>query len=191
MLPFRFLVAAAGFVAAIAAQSAPAVPPAGLATATRSPSLVPHRMCSQDTASGQAIVEENADERRDPASLTKLMTAYVVFAALRDEDDHGVADGHGLGGGVEAPKARGCSSSRARRYRSTSLLRGMIVQSGNDASIALAEQVAGNEDGVRRADERRSATARASPTRTSSMRRACRTRSTIRARAISRCSLRR
>ena len=59
-----------------------------------------------------------------------------------------------------APRARACSSSRARRCRSTSCCTGMIVQSGNDASIALAELVGGQRGGVRRADERGGGAAR-------------------------------
>ena len=89
---------------------------------------------------------QNADERRDPASLTKLMTAYLTFAALRDEDDHAVADGarcrerawHAEGSRMFIEPRKAVSVDE--------LLHGMIVQSGNDASIALAELVAGTEE---------------------------------------------
>ena len=92
-----------------------------------------------DTLSGQTLGAANAEERRDPASLTKLMTAYVAFGALRAQDDHAFADGDRYRSTRGAPKARACSSSRARRVSVDELLRGVIVQSGNDASIALAE----------------------------------------------------
>ena len=73
-----------------------------------------------DVTSGQVIAAENADERRDPASLTKLMTAYLVFAALRDKTITPSQMVQVSAARVAAPRARGCSSSRARRSRSTS-----------------------------------------------------------------------
>ena len=89
------------------------------------------------------------------------MTAYLAFAALRDKDDHAVATGQRVDGRVAAPKARGCSSSRSKRSSVDELLRGMIVQSGNDASIALAELIAGSEAAFAEQDERRGCAARA------------------------------
>ena len=61
----------------------PAAPPP-VAAPSAAPALAASAYVLQDVASGQAIVAENADERREPASLTKLMTAYLTFAALRD-----------------------------------------------------------------------------------------------------------
>src|SRR4030095_7186815 len=85
MFLFRFLVAAGFAASAAAAPSAPVATAApGVATTTPAPVVAAAPYLWQDTASGQAIVEENADARRDPASLTKLMTAYVTFGALRD-----------------------------------------------------------------------------------------------------------
>ena len=98
-----------------------------------------------DHATGDVIAESNPDEILDPASLTKLMTAYSVFKALEDglislDDEVRVSE-----------KAWGTEGSRTFIQVGTTvsvedLLQGMIVQSGNDASVALAEHVAGTEE---------------------------------------------
>ncbi len=109
------------------------------------PSVKGHAWLLADLSSGQILTSENADERFEPASLTKLMTAYVVFGALRDkrvtlEQQASVSE--------RAWKAPGSRMFIEPRKPVTidELLRGMVVQSGNDASIALAEAVAGSED---------------------------------------------
>src|SRR5204863_3386455 len=87
----------------------------------------------------------NRDERVEPASLTKLMDAYLVFGALKQgqlSPEQGVA--------VSA-NAKATSGSRMyitpeQPVTVDQLLHGMIVQSGNDASIALAETLAGSEE---------------------------------------------
>ena len=98
-----------------------------------------------DHATGDVIAENNPDEILEPASLTKLMTAYTVFKALGDElisldDPVRVSE-----------RAWGTEGSRTFIQVGTTvsvedLLQGMIVQSGNDASVALAEHVAGTEE---------------------------------------------
>lgn len=95
--------------------------------------------------SERIIASKNANERLEPASLTKLMTAYVVFKELKQgkiklEDDVQVSK-----------KAWRTDGSRMFIEVDTSvtieeLLQGMIIQSGNDASVALAEHVAGTEE---------------------------------------------
>ncbi|MEB2320397.1 MAG: D-alanyl-D-alanine carboxypeptidase [Pseudomonadota bacterium] len=99
-----------------------------------------------DMSTGQVLAEHNADERFEPASLTKVMTAYVVFRALTEkridpEQRPPVSE--------RAYKAIGSRTfvEPASPARIEDLLRGMIVQSGNDASIILAEAVAGTEEG--------------------------------------------
>ena len=98
-----------------------------------------------DLNSHQVLAERDADAQAEPASLTKLMTAYLVFNALRDKK--------------LAPEQKLPVSARAWAQRKgggslmfidttmtptvTELLHGMIVQSGNDAAIALAEGVSG------------------------------------------------
>ncbi len=95
--------------------------------------------------SGQVLAQKNPDERLEPASLTKIMTAYVVFGELRSgrlslDDEVTVSE-----------KAWRTEGSRMfievnSRVRVEDLMQGMIVQSGNDASVALAERVAGTEE---------------------------------------------
>ena len=98
-----------------------------------------------DVAMGQTLASQNAEERVEPASLTKLMTAYIVFASLREkrlslEQIVPVSERAWRAGGsrmfidIKKPVTVG------------ELIQGMIVQSGNDACIALAEVIAGSED---------------------------------------------
>jgi len=97
-----------------------------------------------DEQSGRVITSHEADARVEPASLTKLMTAYATF--------HAIEDGK-LSLDTEVPiseRAWRAEGSRTflevgTRASVETLLQGMIVQSGNDASIALAEAVAGTE----------------------------------------------
>jgi D-alanyl-D-alanine carboxypeptidase (penicillin-binding protein 5/6) len=97
-----------------------------------------------DFHTGQVLHEFNADQRMEPASLTKLMTAYVVFNELRAGRLH-------LNDKVTiSPNAWRTGGSRMfvdvhTQVPVQDLLLGMIIQSGNDASVALAERVAGNE----------------------------------------------
>jgi serine-type D-Ala-D-Ala carboxypeptidase (penicillin-binding protein 5/6) len=97
-----------------------------------------------DHGSGRVLAERHATAAREPASLTKLMTAYVVFEELRKgtiELTDEVRVSH------QAWRAPG--SQTFLRERSmvpvSVLIQGMIVQSGNDAAIALAERIAGSE----------------------------------------------
>jgi len=129
---------------------APAAAPAGAAALPGELSIVPapgltaRAWLSMDVNSGQVIAAEGIDERVEPASLTKLMTAYLVFDALesgRLKLDQPVNI---------SEKAWRTEGSRMFVKVNTQvpvdeLLQGVIVQSGNDASVALAEAVAGSE----------------------------------------------
>jgi D-alanyl-D-alanine carboxypeptidase (penicillin-binding protein 5/6) len=91
------------------------------------------------------LAASNADERMEPASLTKLMTAYLVSAALRRKS-HAPDQ-------VVPVSARAWKTGGSRMFLEPDkpatvieLLHGVIVESGNDASVALAEAVAGSED---------------------------------------------
>ena len=97
-----------------------------------------------DHFSGKVLAENRADERAEPASLTKLMTAYVVFAALT-EGRIKLTDTATIS--VHAWRTQGSRTfvQVGTRIPVDILLKGMIVQSGNDATIALAEHVAGSE----------------------------------------------
>jgi D-alanyl-D-alanine carboxypeptidase (penicillin-binding protein 5/6) len=97
-----------------------------------------------DSTTGHEIAALNADEPLAPASLTKIMTTYVVFSALKQgqitlEEEVTISE-----------KAWRTEGSRmfievGTRVTVQELLLGMIVQSGNDASVALAEHIAGSE----------------------------------------------
>jgi D-alanyl-D-alanine carboxypeptidase len=98
-----------------------------------------------DYATGQALASYNPDERVEPASLTKLMTAYVVLGALREKK---LAPEQAVPVSERAWKAAGSRMfiEPKRPVSVDELMRGMIVQSGNDASVALAEATAGSEE---------------------------------------------
>jgi D-alanyl-D-alanine carboxypeptidase (penicillin-binding protein 5/6) len=132
-LPVALLVALAATSTANAAAPIP------------NPPTVPARAyILVDHFSGRVLAQDRADERAEPASLTKLMSAYVIFTALREGrlklTDMVTISEH-------AWRAEG---SRTFVQVGTTvpvdiLIKGMIVQSGNDATIALAERVGGSE----------------------------------------------
>lgn len=112
---------------------------------TRPPEVLAKAWLVGDLSSGQVLADFRADERVEPASLTKLMSAYVVFGALRDkkltlEQQVKVSE--------RAWKATGSRMfvQPGRPVSVEDLIRGMEIQSGNDACIALAEAVAGTEE---------------------------------------------
>ena len=119
-----------------------------LAQMPQAPEVAARGYLLVDMNANQVLAERNADASAEPASLTKLMTAHVVFTALRDkkitlEQRLPVSErawSERKGGGSLMfidPKMSPTVDE---------LLRGMIVQSGNDAAVALAEGVAGNVD---------------------------------------------
>src|SRR5580698_365487 len=139
--------------AAAAPAPAPAPVPAAPATAAANPNggPIPQPPAVEarayiliDHTSGRVLAEERADERMEPASLTKLMTSYVVFAALKEGrlklDDIVTISEH-------AWKAEGSRTfvQVGTQIPAEVLIKGMLVQSGNDATIALAEKVGGTE----------------------------------------------
>ncbi len=144
--PFGALLLAAALVSALPAPAqvpppAATTPPAGIAA----PAIAAASWLVVDVASGQTLATANADERRDPASLTKLLTAYLVFEALRAKT---IVPSQMVNVSERAWRAEGSRMfiEPRRAVSVDELLRGMIVQSGNDASIALAELVGGTED---------------------------------------------
>ncbi|TMH72883.1 MAG: D-alanyl-D-alanine carboxypeptidase [Betaproteobacteria bacterium] len=115
------------------------------AAAPAAPRVMGRSWMMGDLTSGQVLVAEKADERIEPASLTKLMTAYLVFAALREKK---LSLGQPVPVSPRAWRAPGSRMFIEPRKPVTvdELIKGMEVQSGNDACIALAEAVAGSED---------------------------------------------
>lgn len=148
-----FLLAAAGVQAqnppAAAPASAPAAAPQAAApnpaaAMPQVPEIAAAAYAVYDVQSGQVLAQKNLNERVEPASLTKLMTAYLVFKALEEgrlklEDSFTVSE-------------QGWKTEGSRMFLDPKkpasvddLLKGLIVQSGNDAAITLAEAVSGSE----------------------------------------------
>ena len=98
-----------------------------------------------DFNSRQYLVQHNAGQRIEPASLTKLMTAYLTFSALKQKT---IKPEQVIPVSARAAKSPGSRMfiEPGKQVTVNELLRGMIVQSGNDASIALAELVNGSEE---------------------------------------------
>ncbi|MEQ9488428.1 MAG: D-alanyl-D-alanine carboxypeptidase family protein [Alphaproteobacteria bacterium] len=98
-----------------------------------------------DLTSRAVLLEKNADERMFPASMTKMMTAYIVFERLRDgtlslQDEFTVSEKAWRKGGSKMFVEVG------NKVSVEDLLRGIIIQSGNDATIVVAEGLSGSED---------------------------------------------
>lgn len=119
----------------LSAQTAPPAPP----------SIAASGYLLIDVDSDRVLAARDPEQRLEPASLTKIMTAYVVFRELRDGS---------INGGDQvlvSEKAWKTPGSRMfievnKRVSVDDLLKGMVIQSGNDASVSLAEHVAGSEE---------------------------------------------
>jgi serine-type D-Ala-D-Ala carboxypeptidase (penicillin-binding protein 5/6) len=133
--------------AAFAQQPAAALPPApaaALPPVPAAPAVAARGYILLDFNSGEVLAEKDADTAMDPASITKLMTAYAVFSELRK----GQMGLHDLVTISERAWRTGGSRTFIEvgtRVSVEDLIRGMIIQSGNDASVALAEHTAGSE----------------------------------------------
>lgn len=110
----------------------------------KAPSINAAAYILMDHNSGVIIASNKASQKRAPASLTKIMTAYVVFQLLKDnkislKDDVKISK--------KAWKTGGSKSfiEVGKTIKLETLLKGMIIQSGNDSSVALAEHIAGTE----------------------------------------------
>ncbi|MGH8762440.1 MAG: D-alanyl-D-alanine carboxypeptidase family protein [Nitrosospira sp.] len=132
-----FLLCLSAFPAAAQQQKYDVAPQPDLSVAARSYILT-------DFQSGQTLASQNVHERVEPASLTKIMTAHVIFSALRQKS---ITLTQTVPVSERAWRAQGSRMfiEPNRPVTVDELMRGMIVQSGNDACIALAEAVAGSE----------------------------------------------
>ena len=103
-----------------------------------------------DAASGKVLVENNGDQRLPPASLTKLMTAYIATLEIRKgkigEQDLVTVSEHAWRTGGAASGGSTMFLPINSQVKVDDLLHGIIIQSGNDASVAVAEHIAGSED---------------------------------------------
>ena len=137
MFPFRKFIALASFLALTGQALAQQLPVP--------PTLAARSWLLLEMGSGQVLTAEKPDERIEPASLTKLMTAYLTFAALRQKT---IALDTPVTVSQRAWKTGG--SKMFIRVETQvpveDLIKGMIVQSGNDACVALAEAIAGSEE---------------------------------------------
>ena len=133
----RLISALAGFCFSLMASAQLPAPPA--------PAVEAKAWLLLDVNSGQVLASRNASDRFEPASLTKLMTAYLAFGALKQKS---LKPDQVVPVSTRAWKAEGSRMfiEPNRPVTVDELLRGMIIQSGNDASIALAEAIAGSED---------------------------------------------
>jgi len=132
-----FLLTLAGFL--------PAFPPPSFADVPAPPLVAARAWLLMDAVSGQLLASQGERERAEPASLTKLMTAYLTFSALKAKT---LRSGQIVPVSERAWRAEGSRMFIEPRKPVTAdeLVHGMIVQSGNDACIALAEAIAGSED---------------------------------------------
>jgi len=140
----------ASVVLALAALAAPLLPASAAVPIPKPPTVDARAYILVDNATGRVLAAMNGDSRMEPASITKVMTAYGVFKAISEKrlalDEPVMISEH-------AWRAGGAGSGGSSTFVQVGttvpvevLLKGMIVQSGNDASIALAEKVGGTED---------------------------------------------
>ena len=136
------------------AQTSPLPPPVPRPVVPQVPVPPPPDVDGQswvlmDYATGQIIASKNPDERRAPASLTKVMTEYVVAAELAagriHANDMVTISEHAWRAGGAGTDGSTSFLKLGSQVDLDDLLKGMIVQSGNDAAIALAEHTAGSE----------------------------------------------
>ncbi|MDE3010529.1 MAG: D-alanyl-D-alanine carboxypeptidase [Pseudomonadota bacterium] len=127
-----------------AAAAVNANPSGSAVLAPQAPAIGAKSWLLLDVASNQPIAGGNPDARIEPASLTKLMTAYLAFKALRQK---AIALHDMVTVSTHAWKAEGSRMfiEPERPVSVDELIHGVIIQSGNDASIALAERIAGSE----------------------------------------------
>jgi serine-type D-Ala-D-Ala carboxypeptidase (penicillin-binding protein 5/6) len=128
-----FMCAAIFASAALAAEAPPA------------PTLAVKSYLLRDFNSNNVITQQSGNSRVEPASLTKIMTAYVVFEALKNGH---LQPEQTIPVSIKAWKVEGSKMfiEPNKPVTADELVHGMIIQSGNDASIALAEAIAGSEE---------------------------------------------
>jgi D-alanyl-D-alanine carboxypeptidase (penicillin-binding protein 5/6) len=142
------------FAQSPAPTPAPAPAPQGQALSDAlpvpdAPEVVGEAWLLMDYATGRVLAGENVDERVEPASITKVMTSYVIAAELKagkiSNDDQVMMSENAwrTGGAGTDGSYSGFEVNRTARLED--MEKGMVVQSGNDAAIALAEHVAGSE----------------------------------------------
>jgi D-alanyl-D-alanine carboxypeptidase (penicillin-binding protein 5/6) len=128
------------------AAPAPAAPASPLPPAPEAPAPDAKSWLVLDATSGQVIASSNPDERVEPASLTKIMTSYLIFQALRNKTlDLNQEVTVSTNAWKVAPGSSKMFLEPGQRVSIDNLLSGLLIQSGNDAAVALAEAEAGSE----------------------------------------------
>jgi D-alanyl-D-alanine carboxypeptidase (penicillin-binding protein 5/6) len=146
---------AVGFAAAQtpAPKPAPAAPSAALSDSLPVPPAPAPKQSKSwvllDAANGQVLAGDNADLRVEPASITKVMTSYVLAAEMKagkiGRDDQVLMSENAWRTGGAGTDGSYSGFEVNKTARLVDMEKGMVVQSGNDAAIALAEHVAGSE----------------------------------------------
>ncbi|HIE40364.1 MAG TPA: D-alanyl-D-alanine carboxypeptidase [Thiomicrorhabdus sp.] len=150
VLPFLVLFTVSAFHS-VSAQPSPNAPQTNKPSSNKPyvipspPSIAAKSYLLIDFHSGHVLASKNAHERVEPASLTKIMTGYVVINELKNDNismDDMVTISH------KAWKMPGSKMfiEVGKQVSVRDLIKGMVIQSGNDASVALAEMVAGSEE---------------------------------------------
>ena len=111
----------------------------------RAPDIAASSYILLDAKTGHVIVEQNADEPLPPASLTKIMTVYVAGEQLKSGNLH-LSDMVHISEHAWRTEGSKMFVAVNSQVSVQDLLRGIIIQSGNDASVAIAEHIAGSED---------------------------------------------
>ena len=136
------LLTAIGVVGILAVAKLAVAQPVAFETKARAAIMIDYR-------SGSVLFAKNPDQRLPPASMSKLMTAYMVFDAIRsgrlhEDDELSVSEKAWRTGGSKMFVKVG------DRVKVHDLIRGVIIQSGNDACVVLAEALAGSEEAFAR-----------------------------------------
>lgn len=140
-LRVRWLFSLFSIVALITLQTAHAAAPLPV---PQPPALSAHGYILVDFQSGAILGESHADDRMEPASITKLMTAYALFHELRSGKIK-LSDKVTISEHAWRTQGSRMFVEVGKQVSVEDLVQGMIVQSGNDATVALAEQIAGSE----------------------------------------------
>jgi D-alanyl-D-alanine carboxypeptidase (penicillin-binding protein 5/6) len=132
----------------LAAALAVAAPLSHAAAIPDPPALDATAYALMDYASGEVLVGSNADTHVAPASITKVLTTYIVFDEIKQKrlspDDQVLISEKAWKQGIDSSESR-MFVQVGSQVKLIDLLRGIIIQSGNDATVAVAEHVAGSE----------------------------------------------
>lgn len=133
-------------------EASPPAPAAGKGDALMAgpPAIDAKAWVLLDYATGQVLAGEHIDDPLEPASITKVMTSYVVAAEMKNgkvkmDDEVFISENAWKSGGAGTDGSYSALAVNSK-VKLEDVLHGLIIQSGNDAAIALAEHVAGSED---------------------------------------------